>query len=341
MSINTALSDGIMLISEHHMRLLALLADGQFHSGTELAGVLAVSRTAIWKHLQAMADCGVEVVAVTGKGYKLQTPLQLLDREEIVAHLDERTGALINRMEIHAVIHSTNAHLSEIARTTHVSGQVCLAEYQTAGKGRRGRNWVSPFGHNIYLSILWRYSEGPAAIAGLSLAIGVAVIRALRRAGVDEVGLKWPNDVYWNGRKLAGILIEVSGEAGGPCHAVIGLGLNIHLPQRQAEAIEQAWVDLQQILGFQALQLRNRLAAGLLNEMMPIVADFDSLTLANYLDEWRTYDCMQGRAVTMFIGGQRVDGTVKGIDDRGLLLLEEADGRIRAYASGEVSYRAS
>lgn len=332
-----------MLISENTKQLLTLLADGQFHSGTELARVLAVSRTAVWKHLQSLAELGVKVSAVSGKGYKLQRPLHLLDRREIDAYLDERAGSLISQVDVFPTIASTNAYLAEIGHRNgmQASGRVCLAEYQTSGKGRRGRTWVSPFGHNIYLSILWHYSEGPAAIAGLSLAMGVAAVRALRKLGVEQVGLKWPNDIYWQQRKLGGILIEVSGESGGPCHAVIGLGLNLYLPQHQAESIEQAWVDLQQILGDDIIQRRNRLVALLLNEMLPIIAEFEPGTLLGYVKEWRHSDCMQGKAVTIFIGNQNFEGVVKGIDDQGLLLLEDGEGRIRSFASGEVSFRVS
>ncbi len=330
-----------MLISENLKQLLSILADGQFHSGTELAGVLAVSRTAVWKHLQALAEFGVEVVGVSGKGYKLPHPLQLLNSHQIATYLDERAGALISRLEIHPVISSTNAYLAEMAQRSPESGKVCLAEYQTAGKGRRGRSWVSPFGHNIYLSVLWHYPDGLAAISGLSLAVGVAVVKALIKFGVSDVGLKWPNDIYWQGRKLGGILIEVSGESGGPCSAVIGLGLNVYLPQQLAQAIDQAWVDLRQLLGDNVIGQRNRLVAMLLNEMLPVVADFERNGLLGFVDEWRSFDCMRGRAVSIFIGQQRYDGIVKGIDDQGLLLLEDDAGQIRAYASGEVSFRAA
>ncbi|MGR8931630.1 MAG: bifunctional biotin--[acetyl-CoA-carboxylase] ligase/biotin operon repressor BirA [Gammaproteobacteria bacterium] len=330
-----------MLISENIKRVLALLADGQFHSGTELARMMSVSRTSVWKHLQALADLGVEVVGVSGKGYKMQRPLHLLDVEQIDDYLDERAGALINRIDIHPLIHSTNAHLSETALHSQASGLVCLAEYQTAGKGRRGRRWISPFGHNIYMSILWHYADGPAAIAGLSLAVGVAVVKAIGKVGVKDIGLKWPNDIYWQGRKLGGILIEVSGESDGPCRAVIGLGVNIYLPARQAESIEQAWVDLRQILGDSVLSQRNRLVASLLNEMMPVIAGFDQQTLLDYVQQWRGFDCMQGRDAVIYIGQQRFEGVVKGIDDQGLLLLETDEGGVRAFASGEVSFRAS
>ena len=329
------------MMSNTLKQLLALLADGEFHSGTTLAHLLAVSRSAVWKQLQCLEAWGIEIVAVTGKGYKLQRALQLLDQTQIQSALLPAVAALIQCLEVHDELASTNSYLLDIAQQQPASAWVCLAENQTAGKGRRGRTWVSPFGHNIYLSLLWRFQDGPAAIAGLSLAIGVAVIRALRQAGITEVGLKWPNDIYWRGRKLAGILIEVSGESSGPCHAVIGLGLNLYLPPVQAEAIEQAWVDLQQIVGEQIALQRNRWVALLLNEIVPVVADYQTRKLSDYVNEWRNYDCMSGQAVNIFMGEQVFAGIVRGVDDQGLLLLEDDAGNLRTFASGEVSFRAS
>lgn len=329
------------MMSNTRKQLLALLADGEFHSGTTLAHLLAVSRSAVWKQLQCLEAWGIEIVAVTGKGYKLQRPLQLLDQAQIESALLPAVAALIQRLEVHDELASTNSYLLDIAQQQPASAWVCLAEYQTAGKGRRGRTWVSPFGHNIYVSLLWRFQDGPAAIAGLSLAIGVAVIRALRQAGITEAGLKWPNDIYWRGRKLAGILIEVSGESSGPCHAVIGLGLNLYLPPVQAEAIEQAWVDLQQIVGEPFTLQRNRWVALLLNEIVPVVADYPTRNLSDYVSEWRNYDCMSGQAVNIFMGEQVFAGIVRGVDDQGLLLLEDDAGNLRTFASGEVSFRAS
>jgi BirA family transcriptional regulator, biotin operon repressor / biotin---[acetyl-CoA-carboxylase] ligase len=330
-----------MLISETLKQLLRLLADGKFHSGTELSRTLAISRSAIWKQLHTLSELGVELKAVSGKGYKLQQPLQLLDSHRIGGYLDQQTLPLIKRLEIHDAMPSTNRYLQELAGKGGESGLVCFAEYQTDGKGRRGRRWISPFGHNIYLSILWRYQDGPAAIAGLSLALGVAVVRALRQLGVGGVGLKWPNDIYWRQRKLAGILVEVSGESSGPCHAVIGLGVNFYLSAHQAESIDQPWTDLNNLLGETAYARRNELAALLLNHLMPVVADFENENIKKYADEWRSYDCMLGKKVSLFIGRQAHEGTVAGIDDNGLLLLKDGVGQLRAFASGEVSFRAS
>ncbi len=328
-----------MGFSESLKQILCLLADGKFHSGTELSNRLSISRSAVCKQLQSLPGLGIELTAISGKGYKLARPLQLLSIKEIEYHLTAQTGQLLKGLEIHDLIASTNSYLLQKVQQTHETGVACFAEYQSAGKGRRGRDWVSPFGSNIYLSILWRYQNGPAAIAGLSLAVGVAVVRALNELGVEDVGLKWPNDIYWQAKKLAGILIEVSGESGGPCHAVIGLGLNCFIPPKEAGAINQAWVDLNTIFGEKSYTLRNRLAAVLLNHMVPVIAEFDKTNLGHYLSEWRDYDCMQDKFVDIYMGQQQYQGIVEGIDDQGMLLIRDAGNTVKTFASGEISFR--
>ncbi|MDO9106500.1 MAG: bifunctional biotin--[acetyl-CoA-carboxylase] ligase/biotin operon repressor BirA [Methylovulum sp.] len=329
-----------MLISDKQKKILNLLADGQFHSGTELAHALGISRSSIWKHINTLTELGLPYSAVSGKGYRLDKPLELLAAADIRACLDPDTKALISSLEIHGQIDSTNRYLVEFAQLDTVSGRVCFAETQTAGKGRRGRQWVSPFGSNIYLSILWRFQQGYAGTAGLSLAIGVAVIRALRQLHIHDVGLKWPNDIYSQGKKLGGILIEIAGETDGPCAAVIGLGLNLFLPEAEAESIAQAWTDLDKVTGQTPLD-RNRLAGCVLNQLLTVLAEFESIGIKAYLDEWRSYDCLQGQAAMLFIAEQPFTGIVRGIDGNGLLLLEHADGKIQAFASGEVSFSGS
>jgi len=327
-----------VLISEKQQKVIAILADGQFHSGTELAEKLEVSRSAICKQLKKINELGIEFSAVTGKGYCLKNPLHLLSNANIEKYLSVEACSLISVLEIHQSIHSTNSYLAELAHREQQSGVVCFAEYQTAGKGRRGREWISPFGSNIYLSILWQFQNGPASISGLSLAIGVAVVRALKECGVQGVGLKWPNDIYWQQKKLAGILIEVSGEASGPCYAVIGLGLNFYIPKDKAKSITQDWVDLSQILETIPNNLRNKLAASLLNHLMPVIANFEKDGLAHYREAWRIYDCMKGHVVQIYMGEQVFSGIVEGIDDNGLLLLADEQGKVNAFASGEVSF---
>ncbi len=328
-----------MIVTENQKKIVFILSDGQFHSGTELAKALNISRSAICKQLKSLTELGLIFSAISGKGYCLDRPLQLLDQAEIERQLQPKTLELISELEIHYCIDSTNRHLLEKSQQSPSTGVVCFAEYQTAGKGRRGRSWVSPFGSNIYLSVLWQFQQGPAAISGLSLAIGVAVIRALNECGITDVGLKWPNDIYWRDKKLAGILIEVSGESNGPCNAVVGLGLNFYVPQQMATSIEQDWVDLSQILSDNPARLRNKMAAVLLNQMISVMADFEQQSLDAYLDEWRSYDCMLDKKVQIFFARQTVNGTVKGINDNGLLLLANEQGEIKPYASGEVSFR--
>jgi len=327
-------------ISDKQKKILALLADGAFHSGTELADALGISRSAVWKQLNGLAELGLQHSAVSGKGYRLDSSLELLEASQINAVVSDRVGALISSFEIHDQIDSTNRYLVERSQNNALSGSVCFAEYQTAGKGRRGRQWVSPYGSNIYLSILWRFQQGPAAISGLSLAIGVAVIRALKQHQIHDIGLKWPNDIYSQGKKLGGILVEVSGETDGPCSAVIGLGLNLFLPETEAESITQAWTDLSKVTGQNQL-FRNKLAGTLLNHLLPVIAEYEGVGIQAYLDEWRSYDCLTGKSATLFIGQQQFEGIVRGIDDNGMLLIERPNGHVQTFASGEVSFNGS
>lgn len=327
-----------MLLADKQKKILTLLADGEFHSGTLLAETLGISRAAVWKHTKQLSEqLDLTITAVSGKGYRLDNALELLAVEKIEAALNKQSKALISGLEIHDQIDSTNRYLVEQARQQATSGWVCFAEQQTAGKGRRGREWVSPFGSNIYLSIGWQFPQGGyAAIAGLSLAVGVTVIRALREQHVDEVGLKWPNDILCQGKKLGGILIEVTGESDGPCSAVIGIGLNLFLPESKAHTITQAWTDITQITGQRAA--RNALAGSLLNHLLPVLAGFETVGIKAYLDEWRRYDCLKGLPATLFIAQQAITGIVEGVNDDGLLLLKRDNGTVQAFASGEVSF---
>lgn len=327
-----------MLLTDKQKKILTLLADGEFHSGTVLAEIVGISRAAVCNHINHLSEVlDLNIAAVSGKGYRLDKSVELLVQEEIEIVLNERSKTLISQLEIHDQIDSTNRYLVEKTRYSAASGLVCFAEQQTAGKGRRGREWVSPFGSNIYLSIAWQFPQGGYAVcAGLSLAVGVAVIRALREQQLHDVGLKWPNDIVSQGRKLGGILIEVSGEVDGGCNVVIGIGLNLFLPENKAHNIAQAWTDITKITGQRPL--RNALAGGLLNHLLPMIADFEERGLSAYLDEWRRYDCLKGQAALLFIGQQTIEGIVEGVNDDGLLLLKRTDGTVQAFASGEVSF---
>ncbi len=324
-------------LSEHQKKLLLLLADGEFHSGTELAALLEISRPGVWKQLKILAELGLKLIAVRGKGYRLEKALALLNENQILTSASHKARNLIKSFEIFDRIDSTNSYLLKRASLQAVSGSVCLAEQQTSGRGRRGRSWVSPYGHNIYLSVLWRFQTSPSAISGLSLAAGVAVIRALKNHYPHAFQLKWPNDIYFRQKKLGGILVEVSGESDGPCHAIIGLGLNTYVPEAEASTINQDWTDLSRITGQPACN-RNELAGALLSELLTTIAEYEDTGLAGYLNEWRAYDCLKDKPAVLYAGQNSYGGVVTGIDDHGLLLLTLPDGTIKAFASGEISF---
>jgi BirA family biotin operon repressor/biotin-[acetyl-CoA-carboxylase] ligase len=214
---------------------------------------------------------------------------------------------------------------------------VCLAELQHAGRGRRGRLWVSPFAANLYLSLLWRSAAGAAALGGLSLVAGLAVLRSLRAFGIDSAGLKWPNDILVGRAKLAGILIDVVGESSGPCAVIIGVGINVAMPAPAAAGIDQAWTDLQTASGRTGIS-RNHLAACLLDHMLPAVAAFEAEGLHPFLEEWRCHDLVDGRDVDLRLANEVICGTARGVDASGALLVDTDTGR-RRFASGEVSVR--
>lgn len=260
-----------------------------------------------------------------------------LTSQDINAHLSNITRALISKLEIFPVIDSTNNYLMTSTQSDSLSGHVCFAETQTQGKGRRGRQWISPQGQNIYGSFLWRF-ENTQALNGLSLAIGVGVIRALNKFGISNVSLKWPNDIYSADKKLGGILIEVTTHSNGSVGAVIGLGLNINLP-KNIEQITQPYTDLNEIAPNVEIS-RNQFVAQLLNELLPITATFEKQGFSAYLDEWREHDCLCGKLADLFVGTQKHTGIVQGIDENGLLKLQLEDGTIQTFASGEVSFSA-
>jgi len=325
---------------ESRYKIIRLMADGRFHSGEELAELLGVSRAAVWKILkQVRQQLGVKLFAVRGKGYKLAHPMELLNAEQIRRGLEGKVETLVNRLEVHDHIDSTNSYLMGRATAEGDSGSVCFAESQTSGRGRRGREWVSPYGSNIYLSINWVYHLAPADLSGLSLAAGIAVVRTLESFGVSGVGLKWPNDLLWQNRKLAGLLLEVAGEQSGPSRVVLGLGLNTRLTEEEGQAIDQPWVDLASVPGGAAVS-RNKLASELVNQLVGMLASFEQDGLAVWIDEWKRLDLYHGRPVYLQMGRRTIEGVHQGIDSSGALLLAH-DGQLQAYHGGEVSLRAA
>ncbi len=302
------------------LTLISILADGEFHSGEQLGERLGMSRAAINKHVQTLRDWGVDVFTVPGKGYSLPEPIQLLDQSFISGQIKQGQVAVL------PVIDSTNQYLLDRIGTLQ-SGDACVAEYQQAGRGRRGRKWFSPFGANLYLSMYWRLEQGPAAAIGLSLVIGIVMAEVLRDLGASQVRVKWPNDLYLQDRKLAGILVELTGKTGDAAQIVIGAGIN--LAMRQVES-EEAGIVID----------RNTLAARLINELRAALELFEQEGLTPYLSRWEKLDNFINRPVKLIIGDKEIVGISRGIDAQGALLLEQ-DGATKAWMGGEISLRSA
>ncbi len=310
------------------LHILKTLSDGEFHSGEALGRDLGISRAAIAKHIKGLSEWGVDIYRIQGRGYQLAHPMQLLDETRL-------TDSSEPKLELIPVIDSTNQYLLERVNESE-KGRVCVAEYQASGRGRRGRQWVSPFGSNLYLSMYWRLDAGMAAAMGLSLVIGIAAVEALEEMGIQGVKLKWPNDLYYQDKKLAGILVEMSGQAGGAANLVIGMGLNIGMPDKQPD-IDQPWTTLNQVCADIRLD-RTQLALTLIEHWKTILADYEMMGLAGFVERWNRLDNFIGRPVKLLMGAREVKGIVQGIDQQGGVVLETDNG-LETYIGGEISLR--
>lgn len=316
-------------LNSRQQALLAVLADGAFHSGEQIGVKLGISRAAISQQIKSLRLLGLEIFSVTGKGYRLNTPLQLLNRESIQQHL--------NDVPVHtcAVIDSTNQYMmAQLDRWQ--KGECLLAETQTAGRGRRGRQWHSPFGSQFIMSMYWRLDDGPSAAMGLSLAIGVAVVQALESVGYRDLSLKWPNDIYMARRKLAGILVEMSAAVGGICHLVIGVGVNLNLPDAVIAQLDQPCAHLAE----QPVVVdRNQLSATIIRALRNALALFEKQGLTAFLMDWNRLDIFMQQPVQVLLGNQVIHGIYCGIDGQGNMLLQDLEG-MHKFVGGEISLRA-
>ncbi len=323
---------------ERDLALIELLADGQFHSGEALANHLGITRAAVWKALRkTTGQLGLPLQSVRGRGYRLDTPLELLDANRLINEMSESGRSRLAALELHQQIDSTNAFLMRAAAQGAASGTVCLAEQQSAGRGRHGRTWVSPFGANLYLSLLWRYPLAPAALGGISLAAGAVIAEVLQGFGADDLALKWPNDLLWRRRKLGGLLLEVSGESQGPSYLVVGVGINLRMTTTQGSDIDQPWATLDEVTAGRGVG-RNALAARLLDGLLEALDVYGRDGLAPFLTRWRALDVFRGEPVRLLLGDQVIEGLHVGIAEDGSLQLDTPTGR-RAFQAGEVSLR--
>lgn len=314
-------------------RLVALLADGEWHTGPALASALGVTRARVSQQAARLREFGVDVFAVNGRGYRLRAPLDLLDPQAIRAALDVRSAAALASLDVLARVDSTNAWLlrREDART-----RACVAEYQSAGRGRQNRAWASPFAANLYFSLAHAIESPRAPLGALSLAVGVALAERLQALGVRGVGLKWPNDLLVDGAKLGGILIEHRGEAGGQARVVVGVGLNVAMDRNQARAVDQPWTRLADCMA--ECPLRSVLAGRLLDAVIDALLVFQANGFAPFHARWQRLDAARDRAVTVDDGQLQRAGTARGIGADGALQVE-IDGRVTPLYAGDVSLR--
>lgn len=314
--------------------ILKLLSDGKFHSGEAIAEHFKVSRASVWNAIQHAEQLGVEIFSVRGRGYKLPQALTLLDEQAISNTLGKLRTQL--KLEVHDHLPSTNSYLMQnVNMQQHAT---CVAaNLQTSGRGRRGRSWQAGLGASLTFSLLWRFQCGASALSGLSLAVGVALMRGLHQVGIVNSQLKWPNDVLINREKLAGILIELQGDMEGPSTAVIGMGINLNLPTSLKQQIDQPVTDLAST--FAQTVDPNALLGLLLTHLTEVLGEFEQAGFTKLRDEWTQHHAYHNQAVRMLMpDGRETQGVVQGVAEDGSLLVTTAEG-LQRFVSGEISLR--
>ncbi|ODS22362.1 biotin--[acetyl-CoA-carboxylase] ligase [Candidatus Endobugula sertula] len=320
-------------MSNSFLELLTLLADGKFHSGSAMGSSLGVSCTTVWKYVQKLLVQGISIESVKGKGYRLVGGLQLLDESLIRSGVKDDVIADLGAIDVLMETDSTNDVAMSYDALALSKGYVCLAEYQKAGRGRRGRHWVSPIGHNIYMSLAWQFEQSITGLESLSLSVGVIVAEVLENIGLEGVQLKWPNDILLHGRKLGGILLEMSGNPSEVCKVVIGIGINVRMLNEVS--IDQPWACIEEAV---APISRNQLVACLINQMVEMLRQFHNKGFAFYKDNWEKYDAYYGAFIVVTSGNNRQEGIAQGVFDNGALRLQVGGTELTIY-DGEVSIR--
>jgi BirA family biotin operon repressor/biotin-[acetyl-CoA-carboxylase] ligase len=319
--------------------ILQRLSDGHFHSGQALAHQFNVTRATVWKAIQEAETLGIEIFSVRGRGYKLPQAVTLLDAATIAQAIGEQRDLF--DIQIHPQLDSTNTYLMQQTANGAAQATCVVAELQTKGRGRRGRTWQAGLGASLTFSLLWRFQCGAAGLSGLSLTVGVALVRALRELGLTQAQLKWPNDILVNQNqqyyKLAGILIELQGDMEGPSAAVIGIGINLNLPDQLRLQIDQPVTDVQSALGKPTNS--SELLGKILKHLGSVLSTFEENGFEPLREEWTQAHAYHQQAVRMMMAdGRELPGTVNGVAPDGVLLVQTAQGEQR-FSSGEISLR--
>ncbi|WP_394132552.1 bifunctional biotin--[acetyl-CoA-carboxylase] ligase/biotin operon repressor BirA [Shewanella maritima] len=319
------------MTNEHWARkrqILAQLSHDKFVSGEAIAQQLQLSRMAVNQHIDAMGEYGIDIFSVKGKGYQLAAPISLIEESLLLKAIDKRCF-YFNEID------STNEfmlnHASELS-----AGDICISEYQSKGRGRRGRTWQSPYGHHLYASMFWRTHLQPQALMGLSLVVGCSLVSALQGLKVEGLGLKWPNDVYLDGRKLAGILIELGQPSDSQTQIVVGFGINMNMPLEQGNLIDQPWSDLSGRSGID----KTDLMANIHQQLQDDFATFEAKGLTPFIERWNNADLFIGKPVTLSMAPNEVSGICQGIDEQGGIVISTEAGN-KAYIGGEISLRST
>lgn len=315
-------------------QLLNALAAGEFQSGQILADMLGLSRTAVANHIKQLQQLGLDIYKVKGRGYCLSEPFTLLD----AAKINQLRPSGCADILVQHITDSTNSQLMQKVQDGLVTqpGYTLVAEAQTAGRGRRGRTWYSPFAASLYFSMYWRLEQGIQAAMGLSLVVAIAIARMLKQQYQVEAKVKWPNDVYVDGKKLCGILVELAGQAHAGCDVIIGIGMNIRLPQQALDNIDQQYIDLAGAC--QAGIDRNLLVAMLQQQLSGLLTEFSSKGFSGFVEEFDQYNQYYNQEVKL-IGNNEIKGICLGVDQQGALLIKNTEG-VQAYFGGELSLRA-
>jgi len=330
-------------MNPRHEALVRLLADGAPHSAADLATTLGVSAAAVPELVDQLREHGVPVEGRPDGSYVLPGPVELLDVERIAELLAARGWRLGKRLEVLFTTDSTNVRLNEAPAPAPHEPRLLFAELQQAGRGRRGRSWLAPFGSGLTFSIGWTFAEAPSGLPALGLAVGAGVAEALRKAGASDVQVKWPNDLVWRGRKLGGLLLQLRSEAGGPASVVAGLGLNLELPPAARAQLDvpgaQPTTDLQEAMNDRRPG-RNELAATAAAALLDTLAEFERAGFASFAPRWTALDALAGAQVSVTQADGEAEGVACGTDADGALLVR-IDGELRRFHSGDVSLRAA